>query len=184
MKRRVEVGVFLGTLFSLLFLVQVDSVFAQQSLALKAIGNGERVRLSYKGRTKIVKLEEDFSGDFVTGGDPPHRYITLLTTQQDNYLYLIARFQSGAAISAPNAACGGDHPSTLLLIKTNKTLQVEKVQTEIYDSCIYNGSGRYPKSKPKVVNNSVSVLFDEGRKKFRVLFDGNDPDKGLQITQQ
>jgi hypothetical protein len=184
MKRRVEVVVFLATLFSLFALAKVDSVFAQQSLTLKAIGNGERVRLSYKGRTKIVKLEEDFSGDFVAGGDPPHRYTTLLMTQKDNSLYIVARFQSGAAISDPNAACGGDRPSTLLFIKTNTWLQVEKVQTEVYDSCIYYGSGRYPKGKPKVINNSVTVLFDEGRKKFRVLFDGNDPDKGLQITQQ
>src|SRR5690349_19665635 len=87
MKSIVEVVFFLATLFSLLVLVQVNSVFAQQSLALKAIGNGERVLLSYKGRTKIVKLEEDFGGDFVTGGDPPHRYTTLLATQRDNYLY-------------------------------------------------------------------------------------------------
>lgn len=119
MKRREEVVAFLATLLSLLALVKVDAAFAQQGLTLKAIGNGERVRLSYKGRTKIVKLEEDFGGDFVAGGNPPHRYTTLLTTQKNDYLFLVARFQSGAAISDPNAACGGDRPSALLFIKTS-----------------------------------------------------------------
>ena len=91
---------------------------------------------------------------------------------------------SGPAISDPNAPCGGDHPLTLLLIKTSKDLRVEKVQTEIYESCIFNGAGREIQGKPQITRSKVSIVFDEGRKKYFLKFEASEADKGLQLSER
>ncbi len=157
---------------------------AQNVLTLKAVGNGEKVRLAIGGKSKIVALEGNSGGDFTAGGDPPHRYTTLLSVRSGDAYYVIAKFTSGAAISDANAPCGGDLPATLLLIKTDKNLKVENIQTEIFDSCIYNGAGRYPKGKMKITKTKVSVSFDEGNKKYTLFFDANEADKGLQTINR
>jgi hypothetical protein len=131
---------------------------AQTLLSLKAIGNGERVRLAYRGRSKIVNLEKDFAGTFVPGGNPPHRYTILLSVNRNDHLYLVAMFRSRSPMSNPMGPCGGDTPSALLLIKTSRALKVEDLATEVYDSCAFNG-GRYLKGEPKVTREVVTLDF-------------------------
>jgi hypothetical protein len=156
---------------------------AQTLLSLKAIGNGERVRLEYRGRSKIGNLEKDFPGAFVPGGNPPHRYTVLLSIERNSHLYLVAKFRSRSAMSDPMGPCGGDTPSTLLLIKTSKALKIEELATEVYDSCAFNG-GRYLKSKPRVTKNAVTIDFEERGKRYTLKFDAKDPDKKLQASER
>ena len=163
-------------------LVICRTVLAQTALGLKAIGNGERVRLSYKGRSKAMKLEKELAGAFVAGGDPPHRYTVLLSVERNSHLYLIAKFRSRSAMSEPMGPCGGDTPSTLLLIKATKGLKVEDLSTEIYDSCAFNG-GRYVRGKPKVTREAVTLDFQQGNKMYTLKFDVNDPDKKFQVSE-
>lgn len=157
---------------------------AQSQVILKATGNGEKVRLALGGKSKIVTLEGNAIGDFTAGGDPPHRYTTLLSIRKDEAFYLIAEFVSGAAIRGSNRMCGGDRPETLLLIQTDKNLNVKNIQTEIFASCIYNGAGRYVQGKMTTTKNKVSVSFDEGRKKYTLFFDANEAEKGLQLINR
>lgn len=140
---------------------------AQNALTLKAIGNGEKVKISANGKSKIVDLENGLAGDFIAGGEPPHRYTILLSGRKDDSFYLIAKFRSGAAVSNPNAPCGGDAPQTLLLIEANKNLSITKVQTEVFASCIYSGAGRYTEGNPQITKDKVSIKFNEGRKNIR-----------------
>lgn len=156
---------------------------AQTILGLKAIGNGERVRLSYKGKSKAVNLEKDFAGTFVPGGNPPHSYTVLLSVERNSHLYLVAKFRSRSPMSDPMGPCGGDTPSTLLLIKANKALKVEELASEVYDSCAFNG-GRYLKGQPRVTKNAVTIDFEERGKRYTLKFDANDADKGLQVSEQ
>ena len=79
--------------------------------------------------------------------------------------------------------CGGDAPSTLLLIKTSKDLKIEDLATEIYDSCGFNG-GSYVKGRPRVTTNAVTIEFKEREKRYTLKFDGNDPDKDLQVSER
>ncbi|MEP6901422.1 MAG: hypothetical protein ABJA66_06700 [Actinomycetota bacterium] len=174
-------------LFAVLFVfgtICVGQAAAQKSLTLTAIGNGEKVRLKIGAKSKIVALEETDIGDFTAGGEPPHRYTTLLSVQNGDAFYLIAKFRSGAAISDSNAPCGGDRPTTLLLIKTDKNLKVADIRTEVFDSCIYNGAGRYVQGKMQITKSKVSIAFDEGSKKYTLLFDANEAEKGLQLINR
>lgn len=163
-------------------LIHVATISAQTALSLKAIGNGERVRLSYKGRSQSINLEKDFAGAFVPGGDPPHRYTVLLSVEKNNHLYLVAKFRSRSPMSDPMGPCGGDTPSTLLLIEATKALRVEELSTEVYDSCAFNG-GRYVKGRPRITKNEVMIDFEERGKRHTLKFDANDPDKKLQVSE-
>ena len=156
----------------------------QSSLVLAAVGDGQKVKLTYKGKVKIVNLENDFAGSFIAGGEPPYHYNKFLSFEKDSSLYYVATFRSGPAITDPNAPCGGDSPLTLLLIQASKTLKVEKIQTEIYQSCAFNGSGRELKGKPHVTKNRVTIAFDEGSKRHLLTFDASEADKGLQLTDR
>jgi hypothetical protein len=163
-------------------LVTCLTLSAQTALRLKAIGNGERVRLSYKGRSKAMNLEKDFAGAFVPGGNPPHRYAVLLSVERNSHLYLVAKFRSRSAMSEPMGPCGGDTPSTLLLIKATKNLKVEELLTEIYDSCVFNG-GRYLRGRPKATRESVMLDFQQGNKIHTLKFDANDPERKFQVSE-
>lgn len=165
-------------------IICAEPAAAQNSLTLKAVGNGEKVRLKIGGKSKIVALEGTEIGEFIAGGNPPHRFTTLLSVRQGDSFYLIAKFISGAAISNPNSLCGGDRPETLMLIKTDKNLKLENVQTEIFASCIYNGAGRYVQGKMQITKSKVSVSFDEGRKKYTLFFDAEEAGKGLQLSNR
>ena len=165
-------------------MICAEKIMAQNVVTLKAVGNGEKVRLAVGKKSKVVTLEGNSIGDFTAGGDAPHRYTTLLSVRKDNAFYVVAKFISGAAISDANAPCGGDRPTTLLLIKTDRNLKVENIQTEIFASCIYNGAGRYPKGKMQITKSKVSVKFDEGDKKYTLVFDANKADKGLQLINR
>jgi hypothetical protein len=165
-----------------ILLVADRTISAQTALNLKAIGDGERVRLLYKGKSKVIRLDRDFAGAFVPGGEPPHRYTVLLSVERSGHLYLVAKFRSRSPMSDPMAPCGGDIPSTLLLIKASKALQVEELATEVYDSCTFNG-GRHAKGLPKVNRNGVTIGFEEGGKRYTLKFDAKDPDKGLQTSE-
>jgi hypothetical protein len=156
---------------------------AQTTLKLSALGDGERVRLSYRGKLKVISLENDFTGRFIPGGNPPHRFTTLLSIERNHRLYLVAKFHSRSPMSDPVGPCGGDTPSTLLLIKATKALQVEELSTEVYDSCAFNG-GRYLEGQPKVTRNAVTIDFEERGKRYTLKFDANDPNKGLQVSEQ
>lgn len=156
---------------------------AQNVMTLTAVGNGERVRLSANGKRKTFTLEGTEIGDYTAGGSPPHRYTTLLSVRQNDTFYLVAKFTSGPVLG-PNALCGGDHPTTLLLIETDKNLALKNVQTEIFASCIFNGAGRYVKGKPIITRNKVSISFDEGRKKYLLSFDAKEAAKGLQLVSR
>jgi hypothetical protein len=164
-------------------LVAGGTISAQTALSLKAIGSGERVRLSYKGKSKAVSLDKDFAGAFVPGGEPPHRYTVLLSVERNSHLYLVAKFRSRSPMSDPMGPCGGDAPSTLLLIKASKALQVEELSTEVYDSCAFNG-GRYLRGRPKVTRNAVMLDFEERGKIYTLKFDANDPDKKLRASER
>ena len=166
---------------AMILLIAVGQAQAQNAMTLRSVGNGEKVKIAANGKAKIIKLEEDFSGDFIAGGEAPHRFTALLSVKKGDSFYLIAKFTSGAAISDKNAPCGGDVPITLLLIQASKNLAVEKVQTEIYQSCAFNGSGRKLQGKLKITKNNVSLAFDEGRKKYVLTFDISEADKGLQL---
>lgn len=168
----------------MILLFAAGQATAQNGLTLRAVGNGEKVKIAAGGKAKTVNLEADFAGDFTSGGEPPHRYMTLLSIEKGDSFYLIAKFRSGAAISDPNAPCGGDSPETLLLIQASKNLTIKKVQTEIFDSCAYNGTGRELKGKPQITKNKVSIRFDESEKKYRLTFDAGEADKGLQPTER
>ena len=157
---------------------------AQNVLRLKAIGNGEKVRLAIGGKSKIVPLEGTDIGDFTAGGEPPHRYTTLLSVKKGNSFYLVAKFVSGATLTGSNAPCGGDQPETLLLIEADKNLNIDNMQTEIFASCIYNGAGRYVQGKMEITKSKVSVSFDEGSKKYKLIFDVNEAEKGLQLINR
>ncbi len=157
---------------------------AQNVVTLKAVGNGEKVRLAVGKKSKLIMLEGNSIGDFTAGGEPPHRYTTLLSVRKDNAFYVVAKFISGATLTGPNAPCGGDRPTTLLLIKTDKNLKIENIWTEIFASCIYNGSGRYPKGKMQITKSKVSVSFDEGDEKYKLFFDADEAEKGLQLINR
>lgn len=163
-------------------LVTCQTISAQTKLGLKAIGKGERVRLSYKGRSKATNLEKDFAGAFVPGGDPPHRYTVLLSVERNSRLYLVAKFRSRSSMSEPMGPCGGDTPSTLLLIKATKDLKVKELSTEIYDSCAFN-EGRHVRGKPKVTREAVTLDFQQGNKLYTIKFDANRPDKKFQVSE-
>src|SRR2546430_266199 len=105
-----------GLLIAAISLIYAVPVSAQATLILKAIGSGERVGLSYKGKSKVINLERDFAGQFTAGGNPPHRFTVLLSIEKKGHLYLVAKFRSRSPISDPMGPCGGDAPSTLLLI--------------------------------------------------------------------
>lgn len=161
-----------------------EQAAAQNSMTLKAVGNGEKVRLKIGGKSKIVQLEGTEIGEFIAGGEPPHRFTILLSVSNGDSFYLIAKFMSGAAISNPNSLCGGDRPETLMLIKTDKNLKIENMQTEIFASCIFNGAGRYVQGKMQITKSKVSVSFDEGRKKYTLFFDADEAEKGLQLINR
>jgi hypothetical protein len=165
----------------MLLLVADGQAAAQKVLTLKAVGNGERVQLALHGRTRRVRLAEDFAGDFVAGGQPPHHYKTLLSVQRGAAFYLVARVVSRSPISNPNAPCGGDRPLTLLLVKADQRLRVEKVQTEIYNSCAYNGTGRELTDRPQITNSSISIRFTEGAQQYLLSFDADAAEPGLQL---
>jgi hypothetical protein len=165
-------------------IICAGKISAQSNLTLKAVGNGEKVRLTISGKSKIVALEGTEIGDFTAGGEPPHRYTILLSIRKVDAFYIVAKFVSGATLTGPNAPCGGDNPTTLLLIKTDKNLKVENIWTEIFASCIYNGSGRYPTGKMQITKSKVAVSFDEGNKKYKLFFDANEADKGLQTINR
>jgi len=164
-------------------LISVKQTLAK-GMTLQAVGNGEKVKIAYGKKSKVINLEEDYAGDFTSGGESPHRYTTLLSIRQGVFFYLVARFRSGPAISDPNSLCGGDNPSTLLLIKADSNLSVETVQTEIFDSCIYNGAGRYPQGKPIITKNKILIAFEEGAKKYDLIFDAEKADEGLQLIKK
>jgi hypothetical protein len=174
-------------LFAILFAfgaICVIQTAAQTALTLKAVGNGEKVRLKVSGKSKIITLEGTEIGEFIAGGDPPHRFTTLLSVRKDKSFYLVAKFMSDAAISGSNRMCSGDRPETLLLIQTDKNLKIENVQTEIFASCIFNGAGRYVQGKMQITKGKVSVSFDEGSKKYTLFFDLDEAEKGLQLINR
>jgi len=173
--------------FAVLFLfagICAGHAAAQNSLTLTAVGNGEKVRLKLGGKSKAIELEGTQIGNFTAGGEPPHRFTTLLSVRRENSLYLVAKFVSGATLTGSGTLCGGDHPETLLLIETDKKLRLKNVQTEIFASCVYNGAGRYVQGKMQVTKSKVSILFDEGRKKYTLIFDADEAGKGLQLISR
>ena len=85
-------------------------------------------------------------------------------------------------MSDPMGPCGGDAPSTLLLIKASRDLKIEDLAIEIYDSCAFNG-GRYVEGRPRVTKNAVTIEFKEREKRYTLKFDANDPDKNLQVSE-
>jgi hypothetical protein len=153
-------------------------------MTLTAIGNGEKVKLASSRKSTTINLDADYPSDFTPGGNPPYKYSTLLSFKQSGRFYLLAKFRSGPALGSPNSPCSGDNPSTLLLIVANAALKVEKVETEIYDSCIYNGPGRYPQGKPELTKTRFAVYFEEGAKKYDLLFDAAEAGKGLQLIKK
>lgn len=157
---------------------------AQQSLTLTAVGNGEKVRLKIGAKSRVVRLEGTGIGDFTAGGEPPHRYTTLLSIQKGDSFILVAKFRSGATLTGPNAPCSGDRPETLLLIATDKNLNIDSMQTEIFASCIYNGAGRYVQGKMQITKSKVSVSFDEGDQKYTLLYDANEVERRLQLINR
>lgn len=159
-------------------------ITARNSLTLKSVGDGEKVRLSLGGKSKIVRLEGTEIGEFIAGGAPPHRFATLLSVRRNKQFYIVAKFTSGAALSNPRGPCGGDRPQTLLLIKTDRNLKIETIATEIFASCIYNGAGRYVQGKMRIDKKSVSVSFDEGRKKYTLFFDADEAASNLQLISR
>ena len=178
-------NLFIISAFTLIIgTVCAERAAAQSNLTLKAVGNGEKVRLAIGSKSKIVTLEGNSVGDFTAGGEPPHRYTTLLSVRKADAFYIVAKFVSGATLTGPNAPCGGDRPTTLLLIKTDKNLKIENIWTEIFASCIYNGSGRYPTGKMQITKSKVAVSFDEGNKKYKLFFDADEADKGLQTINR
>jgi hypothetical protein len=157
---------------------------AQKTLTLTAVGNGEKVRLKIGAKSRVVQLEGTDIGDFTAGGEPPHRYTTLLSVKNGDSFILVAKFRSGATLPGSNRLCGGDRPETLLLIEADKNLNIDNMQTEIFASCIYNGAGRYVQGKMEITKSKVSVSFDEGRKKYALLFDVSEVEKGLQLINR
>jgi hypothetical protein len=172
-----------GAAIMLLFAF-AGEIKAQNALTLRAIDSGEKVQIRANGKSKIVNLDRDYPSDFTPGGNPPNRYTTLLSVKKGDSFYLVAKFTSGPAVTGPNAPCSGDTPVTLLLVQTDKNLTVEKVQTEIYQSCAFNGSGRELKGRLMVTKTKVSLAFDEGSKKYALTFDAGEAEKGLQLTKR
>ena len=158
------------------------SVSAQSILRLRTLGNGERVRLSYRSRSKTVNLAKDFGVlSFAPGGDPPHRYQVLLSFQRNGNLYLVARFRSRSRIT-DGFACTNDIPWTLLLIKT-KGLQVEEVATQVYDWCVQSG-GAKATGPLRVTKDGIVVNYVEAEEPYTLRFVPGEAEKGFQISKR
>ena len=141
---------------------------------------GAKIRLGFGKKSAVVDLDE--TDDVTLGGEANHRFKLYFATAKDDKVYYLFEVQSGAAISDPNAPCGGDAPQTLVWLKTDLNLKVEAAKSEVFASCAYNG-GRYLQGKLKLTSNSLSLVFQQQLKKSEISYDNTKPENGFEIKE-
>ena len=164
---------------ALVFVVAAVAASAQTALKLVPRKHSE-VELALGKRSVVFDLDDALIGSNGSlPGNPPHKYRTLFTAENDGFVYLVANVRSSSPITNPMAPCGGDSPQSILWIKADKTLKNREIRSEIYASCSYN----YYDIKLDVTKNGLVARYG-GSQKLELKYDNREPDKGLVLEKK
>ena len=139
-----------------------------------------KIRLGYGKKSAVVDLDETSS--VTLGGESNHRFKVIFTNVKTDKIYYLFEVQSGAAISDPNAPCGGDAPQTLVWLKADLNLKIEEAKSEVFNSCAYNG-GRYLQGKVKITSNTLNIVFQQQLKKTEINYNNAMPENGFDVKE-
>ncbi len=164
-------------LFCLFLSSLLLTVPGQQTPALARLKDA-KIKLSYRGRTAVVDLED--TPDVTLGSDRWHRYKLYFTAVQNDKVYFLFAEHGGSPMGNPMGYCGGDVPFTLVWLKTDLDLKVEDAKSEIFASCAYNG-GRYQIGRPKIRGSGLRIVFEERKVRYRLTYDNRSPNLSFAL---
>jgi len=158
-----------------LIVLNVPIAVAQGRVGFVPERSGERVRLSYGGKSVGIDMEQEAD----LPGNPAHRYQVLFTAVKVKHVYLLLRVCSRSPMSNPMGPCGGDEPCALLWIKADKDMAHHEIKSEIFASCSYNYN---QVGRTRVAGGKLAIVYEDTshRKKTELTYDNAHPEQGIQ----
>ncbi len=199
-------------IFSVLFFL--DSAFGQNNHSLKNLKSGLQIRYLQAGKlrlsngklTQTLDLSNDFSGclqQYDGWSDPKGRKrfdsssIEILDkTRKDGFYYIILGARLGSNCNV-QGMCGAGTNYTLVWLKLNAKLEIEKKQAEVVEDCRADLIMTEPesdyesgKSNLKLIKGVLQVKYEKTdyREKastvisYQLKYDRNSPEQGFIVS--
>lgn len=113
-------------------------------------------------------------------GEYPYKATPILTTAKGTTRFYVFLLRNVTETEKVNNPCIGSFTSTVIWAQANEDLYPRNAKSQVISSCEL---GRKQIGEPRLIDGKLNVIFEEAGTRYELVYNNNEPELGLVVTE-